>query len=405
MHRKRKSSSQGHPVLDGRAIIRRTKASGDYWQFVMWVSEERATYRKSLRTTDFDSAMEAAQNLCLDLLHRMRSGKKLFGMSLGEVVTTFIEYKRGDVDGRFITRERLISIRSYLKPFVRFKGSTTLIGELDRKAAFDYARWRRGDLPTIKDETIKNEQSTINMMAKFAYREGYIGFEQFQFAPLRIPEVRRRDTFTDAEFVRLHRHMSKWALDHRVEQKVSAERYLIRACIEFSGNSMLRVGECRQLLWKDVLNFEHQKDELGQPIRLVTIQIRAETCKTRKFRKVTVQGGHLLEGLQKRTPNWRPEGYIFCGSSDSVQLSEKRFNAVWAELMAAIGIDYKKRNLTYTSLRHFAITRLLTAGVPIWAVAKTAGTTATYIEKHYGHVDQKLSRDAALAMRKATKLY
>ena len=396
MNRRRKSSALGHPVLNGKASIRRTKASGEYWQFVMWVPAEHATYRKSLRTTDFDTAMEAAEELCLDIRERMKSGKKLFGITLAELVATFVEYKRGDN----ITRERVIGIRSYLKPFVRYKGGATLIGELHRKAAFDYARWRRADLATIKDETIRHEQSTINMMMKFAYREGFVNIDKFDFATLRIPEVGRRDTFTPDEFKRLHHQLSRWEYQVRDEQ-IIRERQKITTCIKFAADSALRVGEYRQLRWKDVLKFENSSDKHKNLVTLVTLKVRAETSKTRTSRTITTRGGYLLQLLQERAPDREPDDYIFCGASGSVMLNEKKYNAAWSELMAAMQIDYRQRNVTWYSLRHFAITRFLTAGVSIWAVAKIAGTSVTYIEKHYGHFDQKLSRDASLSILRA----
>lgn len=393
MNRKRETAN-GHPVLGGMASIKRTTTSGAYWQFYMWIAQERRTFRKSLRTTDFESAMEAAKDLCLELHHKVKSGKKLFGMRVEELVAEFVKYKSEDVSAGFITPERIVSIKSYLKPFVRFKGAQTLVGELDRKAAYSYAQWRRAEMPSVKDATIRNEQATINMMMKFAYREGYLSFEAFEFARLLIREPGRRDTFTLGEYAKLQKCLAKWINDG--DRSELAQRRMIQDCILFASHSMLRVGEYRQLRWKDVVSFDDNTDEAGRRVCLVQLNVRAETSKTRKSRTITTRGGEFLKRLRDRTPDWQPDDYVFCGASGSQKLSEKRCNDAWAELMSAMGINYKARNLTWYSLRHYAITRLLTLGVPIWVVAEIAGTSVTYIQKHYGHVDQKVSRDAAL---------
>lgn len=64
--------------------------------------------------------------------------------------------------------------------------------------------------------------------------------------------------------------------------------------------------------------------------------------------------------------------------------------------MMGIGLDYKKRNVTWYSLRHFGITCRLRAGVNHFELSKIAGTSIANIERHYGHVDEGMLRRAAM---------
>ena len=64
--------------------------------------------------------------------------------------------------------------------------------------------------------------------------------------------------------------------------------------------------------------------------------------------------------------------------------------------MRGIGIEYKERNLTWYSLRHFGITCRLKAGASIFDISKIAGTGVTNIEQRYGHFDQSMARSVAL---------
>jgi len=97
-------------------------------------------------------------------------------------------------------------------------------------------------------------------------------------------------------------------------------------------------------------------------------------------------------GLVNRLQN----DYVFCGESGDKRFSKRTFYAAWKELMNGIGINYKERNLTWYSLRHFGITCRLRAGASVFDVSKIAGTGVEYISQHYGHFDQAMSRAVAL---------
>jgi len=49
---------------------------------------------------------------------------------------------------------------------------------------------------------------------------------------------------------------------------------------------MLRVGELWQLKWSDIVAIETRYDEQENAVNLVTINVRAEICKTRTSREV-----------------------------------------------------------------------------------------------------------------------
>ena len=85
-------TSEEHDILGGRAKILRVKASGDVRQFRMWISDEGKYIRKSLRTKDYDSAVERAEKIVFETLTDLKTGKKLFGITLGKVVAEYINW-------------------------------------------------------------------------------------------------------------------------------------------------------------------------------------------------------------------------------------------------------------------------------------------------------------------------
>ena len=58
--------------------------------------------------------------------------------------------------------------------------------------------------------------------------------------------------------------------------------------------------------------------------------------------------------------------------------------------------DWKERNLTWYSLRHFAITCRIAAGVDVVSLSKLAGTSISHIENTYLKFSEEMARSSAL---------
>ena len=80
-------------LLGDRGEIYRMSRSGDVYQCRIWVPDERKYVRKSLKTTDHATAKQRGEKLILETLSDVASGRKLFGISLGELVDKFLEYR------------------------------------------------------------------------------------------------------------------------------------------------------------------------------------------------------------------------------------------------------------------------------------------------------------------------
>ena len=90
---------------DGGEIYRMPR-SGAVYQCRIWVPDERKYLRKSLKTTDYETAKQRGEKLILQTLSDVHSGKKLFGISLGELVDLFLEWRWKDVEIGVITEGR-----------------------------------------------------------------------------------------------------------------------------------------------------------------------------------------------------------------------------------------------------------------------------------------------------------
>ena len=388
-----------HEILGGKAKVFRVPNSGDVYQFQMWIPEEKKHLRKTLRTKDLETAVKRGEELYLQTFSDVKTGRKLFGITLKELSDAYIKWREEDVALGNITKGRVVSIKGQTKHFLDYKGHQTKLAELDRNSCYEYELWRVQQTPTTKKVTIRNEQATFNAMMKYAYRVGYSHIDTLDFRKIVIKgaDISRRDTFKLEEYDRLVRYMrtyvSKRACPDETER---LERLMVRDAILVASNTMLRVGELWNLKWKDILQIEKIFDEDEKEMSLVTINVRAEIAKTRKQRRVPVRGGEYIERIKERAIYTDPEDFIFCGVGKRTKQAKKFWYNHWAVLMGAIDIDYKERNLTWYSLRHFGITCRIRAKVTLSDISQLAGTSVSHIESHYGHYDDDMLRQASI---------
>ena len=138
-------------VLDGTAQVFRVPQSGDVWQFRMYIRSDNKHYRVSLKTKDLESALSKARDLAMELSQYVRSGVKVFGMTLQELVDEYLDYRMNDVKNGDITKERLGTIKSQLKNMTNFKSGDIKLSELDRDCMYDYQQGRKLQSPGVVD--------------------------------------------------------------------------------------------------------------------------------------------------------------------------------------------------------------------------------------------------------------
>jgi len=389
-----------HEILGGKAKMFRVPNSGDVWQFQMWISEEKKYLRRTLKTKDFETAKERAEKFYLQTYSDVHSGRKIFGITLKELTDAYVKWREEDVVLKNITQGRVTTIKSQLKHFLSYKGHDTKLAELDRNSCYDYIVWRMENAPKTQKITIRNEQSTFNHMMKYAYKQGYshLGMLDFRKIVIKGSDVSRRDIFNPDEYDRLIRYMRTYVSKRDCpDDHERMERMMVRDAILIASNTMLRVGELWQLKWKDILNIEKVVDEGGQSISLVTINVRAEICKTGKQRRVPVRGGEYFERLRARSTYTDPEDLVFSAIGTRNKVRVHFWYNHWKVLMNAIDInDYSERKLTWYSLRHFGITCRIRAKVLLSDISQLAGTSISHIETHYGHYDDDILRQASL---------
>ena len=387
-------------LLGGKGEIYRMSRSSAVYQCRIWVPSERKYVRKSLKTTDYESAKLRGEELIFKVLGEVAQGKKLFGITLGELVDKFLEYRWEDVKNGVITEGRFITIQSQCRALLRTKPRKLKVAELTENSFYEWRQMRLKDNPSITTVTIRNETATIGQIFDFAFRNGYSHFPKMYFRPIKISraDVGKRDTFTVAEYEEMVKFLRTYtSKKHCPDDDERTERQKVRDYILTLSNTLMRTGELRQLVWGDVLGYEDRTDETGKKVCVVNLRIRKETSKVRRPRTIWVRGGDYIKRLKTYSPFTEPTDLLFTNKTGTHQLGTRELYKHWDRVMKGIGIeDHSERKLSYYSLRHFGITMRMKSGVPIADVASVAGTSVSHIETHYRHIDDEVMIDSAL---------
>jgi integrase len=408
---KKTSFSDEEIVIFDEAVIYKR---GLYWQFRMWLEKEHKYYRRSLKTNNQSTAIQAAKTLYHQIHADSQSGKTQFSLATKQGVEIYVKYREKDVETGAIVKERLGTIKTHLEHWLNFIKKDTKLKELQRTDCENYALERTKTKKKIpaNQTTIKNEQSTINAMMKYLFRRNETFIDSFDFRKFaRLDsndDAIRRSTFTTEEAALFEAATHQYLAD--VEHSLDDDKNLIKfiCCYYylFAMLSGLRTGEQRQLKWSDLDWDEHTavnaQTKKQSKISIIKLKIRAETSKWRKSRTFEITDKGYLDDYRskiwaKHKENGIANSYVFSKDGKSA-ITERAILYNFEQILALTKIkNTDKRNLVPYSFRHFFITQKVNSGVNILHIKNDAGTSITHIEKTYYHTDKATLRNSALA--------
>ena len=395
-----------HPIYGGKAEVVRTQQSGGYWHFRMWISEERKYVRKTLKTTHLDTAVERAENEFFAIKANVNAGRRIFSPTVQQAEDEYLAHRWNvDVKRGSITEGRWATIKSHLNHFVAYCGivgreaqsSVTRLNDLEGKSLQGYQQYRQQK--GAKDVTIKNEQSTINALCKWAFEEGLHNIPHYIFPSISRRGVDadslRRSTYSDDEYGRITRVLISYTSKKAAQREFLSDderfiRQLVRHFFLVGANTMMRFGELYQLKWGNVETYTAENQ------RLVMINVLAETSKVRQNRVIKVRGGKHFDRLRSLSRYTKQNDYVFTANNGE-RVTRDALYYHYAQLMDLANIeDWKARNLTYYSTRHYGITKRLQSNANPLTLSKVCGTSLKHLTETYYHVDLSEQERAAM---------
>lgn len=403
------------PIFEEALVYKR----GEYWQMRMWLAKEHKYARFSLKTRNRSTAIDKAKLHYHELMAGQLAGKTYFSITTRMGVDMYLEHRQKDVVNGYIVKGRYNTIQTHLKHWLEFIGRDVKLKELERTDCEDYyarrSKMKGAEELRISQTTVENEQSTVNAMMAWLYKQKLAHIDGFDFKKLKPidkgVEANRRNTFTDAEAAAFTRELEKYVKE--AEKDLTAPNNLVKAvCGYYLGFAMstgLRRGEQLQLKWSDVEDRQYEQAR-RKPFDLFFVTVRGETSKVRKTRKFVAKDRGYITGLLNLTRQ-RHRGRIKEQDLMALVQDELMFSVDGKMPITARAIGFhfdklieraripnaNKRGLVPYSLRHYFITQRVNSNLPPAAVAEMCGTSITQIEKTYYHTTEQKMISNALA--------
>lgn len=367
----------------------------------MWVPAEKRFVLHSLRTKDYDLAVEKAEKDFIAFQAKVQAGEKIFSLSASELVEVYLRHlKERFVATGQLSEGRYYNVTNHLRHYLEFIGRKERVQNYKRDRFRDYVIARRREAPDINLCTVRNEQVTILAMYKWALDIGYITHTSLPlFEKMKIPaEESKREGISLPEYRRLVLVSKNW---HRqaVDAKHCGEQWyyrrLLHHFIVLQANFGFRTGELLNLRWDNVRVLN---DGTAQVV------IRAETTKVRKQRTVRSRRGDVFEQIRSYSRSTAPTDFVFSAFWKNRQWNKqmlyRHFQRLIAEVRGKYGEEFPAERVLY-GLRHLFITLKLLGGIDPWVIARMCGTSIRQITATYNDADDiKASR---IAMQKVLR--
>lgn len=399
-------------IFDEALIYKR----GEYWQFRMWLAKEGKYARLSLKTRNRSTAIDKAKLRYHELMAQQGQGKSYFSKTTRQGVDEYLVQRQKDVDAGIIVKGRHATIKTHLGHWLDFIGRDTKLKELERTDCenYYYERTKTKRNIAISQTTVLNEQSSINAMMSWLYKNKETYIEAFDFKRLpridRGDDANRRASFTDEEIIDIQRVLEAGLVEARkqIDDEDGLTKYIVGHYLLLSIETGLRRGEQLQLRWKDIAWLDRNIGGIDRS--LVKITVRGETSKVRKTRTFAIEDREYFDGLFKLL---QPR-YVKAnkGERDAAVFAETLIFSVDGKSPITVrSIDYhfrkaleqanirnvEKRDLVPYSFRHYFITKKVNSGLLPQQVAEMCGTSTAQIDRTYYHTTEERMITNALA--------
>lgn len=388
----------------GIYLYRRAEYKKPTWFIRLKIPGAKGYVWKSSRTTDEFAAYKVAEDLYNQSLVKVLSGGKLNSKRIADALKAYVAHFERDQD-RLSIRYKVLFAKRLIPEFKTHtfdELDTALISKvLDRLS-------EQSKRKTLSPNTIKRLLADLRHFLNWAIEQGYTD------ALPRFPKVRddqnRRPHFDDADWSALTRYMATFV--RKAHPSVRRDRNLLVNFVLILANTGIRVGEARNLKWRDLrpIVSPDGTESVALMVKGKTgmREVVARTSDVKKwFNRILDDRKEDLGNENSDLCNARavpPDSYVFCGR-DGVPVGS--FKKSFTRLLADAGVEFDSfgEKRTLYSLRHTYATFRLHEGVNQYVLARNMGTSVAMLEQFYGHTSNITSADELMktSYRKAGK--
>ena len=393
----------------------RTKNGNFYLR--IYCRETKKVFTKSLRTPSREEGIVLGRKMYSETYGKLIRGEKTQSLTTKSLIDLYLEREErriSPIPKTGITQNTFKQKGQYLRMWEKYvteelKMGDTKIENIPPDITRDFCFWvQRQEKSYYKDRGWSSDyiNSTISevkrMYHQVGVRDKFISSSlvpQLDYVKKAPSTQIKRDILNVDEYERLVTYLrsNKYLKPDGSLPLEQTKRSIFREWVGISYNTGMRPKEMLGLKWGDVtINISDTKEN-QKIFRL--LKVKSENSKTGKMRSVNAPVGRRLERLKKSYENLGmecgPEHYIFRNPTWKRQdkntpyhqkVFTDRLNKVLEETGIQDELNKTNRKITLYSSRHFYTTLRLQNGLDIHLLSKQLGTSTTYIDQTYSHI-------------------
>ena len=425
-----------YPGSEDAFIFRYGTTKGKNYYLRIYCRETKQTYKRSLKTSSKEEAIVKARSIYAETYGKLSRGEKTQSLTTKSLISLYLERERKRISPlpkAGITAETYEGKKQYLCVWERFitdelKMRDTRLENIPPDKTRDFQHWLNrqekqyySDRHGYSAEYINSIISEVNRMYRhIAVRDRYLSASlvpQIDKAKAQPTTDPKRHILEVPEWEQLATHLRtiKYLRPEGSSKLEQTKRAVFREFLGIAYNTGMRPKELLGLTWNDVRTNITDNKENQRVFRLLEVQ--ASNSKTGKKRVVNAPVARRLERLKKAYKGIgmeiEPHHYIFRNptwerQNKNIPYKQPAFTKRLERALIEAGLEEHLnktgRKITLYSSRHFYTTLRLQNGLNIHLVARQLGTSTTYIDQTYSHIQieqntEKISQGMTLIKR------
>ena len=362
---------------DGEVVIyRRNAGMKPTYQARIKTPQGTGYIIRSLKTSDRDEAYRKAIDLFDELKYRAKAGEDLKSRLATKVIDEYLASQTHK--SRFVSSNKQIG--DHFRSFLGSKPMATIDARL-MAGYFANRRTQRHKGKKISENTLHAEAGEITRFLRWAKEMKYLR-EVPSFEKPKL-KANPRPVFDEKAYRTLTSNARHW-IAKASHPSVKRDRVLLWNYVLILANTGIRVGEARELQWRDIRIINQPAQE--QLIFAFRVSgktgMREVVARTGEIKNYLERIRELREAELGKTPTL--DSPIFCHPDGSKIGS---FKKSFSSLIKYCDVEYDRdgNRRTLYSLRHTYATFRLYEGVNHYTLAQNMGTSVEMIERFYGH--------------------
>jgi integrase len=397
-------------VIKENAIRLVRRADSQYWQAHYKVDQLGKWIRKATRKTDVAEAKAIAEEFWVEARVLAKNGQSVTSKrfkAVAEIVQADLQAKvDADKTRRGSNNDYLSALRVYLIPYF----ANYNINGITQEVLTKFCDWRRKKLGReLSRSAHANHIAALNLVLDLAIERGYMTAQQRPAFKNTGPATGRRPDFSSREMEQLLAYLPSWVKNSRAG-RTKLIRELLAIYVPFAATTGMRAGTEMELLeWRHI----EVHEIAGEPVLSASFQHgKAAKINTRQGAVLHCSCWLYLEKFRQLAPEFKDKtlnevlreqhALRLFRMSDGKQPETftKQFKQLLTDAdLLVCPITGEERTLS--SLRHYAITQLVTKGLTAEQIQQQVRTSATMITRHYSHLNPLLNADKFLGRGEA----